>query len=480
MSILKGLEPEKVFYYFEQICNIPHGSRDTKAISDYLVSYAKERGFSYIQDELNNVIIKAPGTEGYENSEPVILQGHMDMVCEKRPDVDHDFQKDSIPIFVEDGFIKTKGTTLGGDDGIGVAFALAIMEEKSPHPPIETLITVDEELGMEGAEFVDLSVLSGKKLINLDSEEEGVLTVGCAGGTRLTGEIPFEKEPVSGRIYSVKISGLLGGHSGDDIKFQRGNASKLLARFLYEYDAVRPLRIIEFNGGSRENVIPSEADCTFVSSANAEEVQSFAIHMKETFDKEFMGDESNLAIATEPLGEKECHAMTKDSMKRVLNYLVCCPNGVYGYNRKLSGLVELSTNLGIVRTREDHLYVLHLIRSSSDSLKESLRDQINACIKMAGGIANVGSTYSAWQFNPDSNLRKVMEDAYEYQYDAKPKVETIHAGLECGLFLGKRPDLDCVAIGPDILDIHSYLERLDIASTHRSYEYLKEVLKRLK
>ena len=344
MAVLNELEPKEVFRFFEEISAIPRGSRDTKRISDYLVAFAKERDLKVIQDEVNNVIIFQPGTPGYEESEPVILQGHMDMVCEKTSDSTHDFKNDGLELYVEDGFLKAKDTTLGGDDGVAVAMALALMDsEDIPHPPIEAVFTVDEELGMEGAEAIDLSVLKGKKLINLDSEEEKTLTVGCAGGVRYQGLIPVEKKTASGEVIKITIQGLLGGHSGEEIHRQRGNANKMMARLLYHIAGEKNYRLSEIYGGSKDNVIAMEAHASILAEPeDCEEILAMIRDMESIWNAEFMGEEPGLTVKTETEKVENIVVFSKDTTQKVVGYLTACPNGLKEsrcgiYERKWSG-----------------------------------------------------------------------------------------------------------------------------------------------
>lgn len=479
MAVLNDLEPKKVFHFFEEISAIPRGSGDTRRISDYLVGFAKERDLKVIQDEVNNIIIFQPGTKGYEDSEPVILQGHMDMVCEKTPESDHDFEKDGLELYVEDGFLKAKDTTLGGDDGVAVAMALAVMDSDDiPHPPLEVVFTVDEELGMDGAAAIDLSALKGKKLINLDAEEEKTLTVGCAGGVRYQGLIPVERETVSGVQIQITIQGLLGGHSGEEIHKQRGNANKMMARLLYHIAEKKAYRLSEIRGGSKDNVIAMEAQASIVTSKeDAEEITGMIQEMEKVWNAEFMGEEPGLSVSVTAQKVEHVVVFRESATQNVVGYLTACPNGLQEYSRKVAGATETSLNLGIVTTKEEGVEAAFLIRSAVDSRKQQLLEQVDAVTKAFGGKGSISSEYQAWQYKPESKLRPVMVEAYKEVYGKEPEVCIIHGGLECGIFLGKRPDLDCVSCGPDVLDIHSFHERLDIASTQRSFEFLKLVLK---
>ena len=482
MAVLENLEPKKVFQFFEELCQIPHGTFDIGRISDYCAKFAEDRGLKYIQDEVKNVIIFKPGTAGYEDSEPVILQGHMDMVCEKTPDSDHDFKKDPLDLYVEDGYIRARNTTLGGDDGIAVAMAMALLDSDDiPHPPIEAVFTVDEETGMGGATGIDMSVLKGHKLINIDSEEEGILTTGCAGGIRITTEIPVTREEKSGVIVKAKIKGLKGGHSGAEIHEQRGNAHKLMGRLLRRISEEVDFNLIDIAGGSKENVIAMDNTANLILSGDdAQKAVAVTAEMKAVFENEFMGDEPGLTVTAENIEEGSCNAFDKASTERMIAYLIINPYGVQGFSRKLEGLTESSINIGVVKTNEDTVETVYLMRSSVESLKQYMRIQIEEYAKLIGAKTTINSEYPAWQYDPDSELRKVMEGVYKEMYGKAPAVFAVHAGLECGMFLGKRPDLDCVSMGPNMCDIHSYNEKLDIASTERTWNYLKAVLAALK
>lgn len=482
MAVLENLEPQKVFQFFEEMCQIPHETFDTKRISDYCVKFAQERGLEYIQDEFNNVIIKKPGTEGYENSEPVILQGHMDMVCEKTPDSDHDFKNDPLDLYIEDGYLKARNTSLGGDDGIAIAMAMAVMDSNDiPHPPIEAVFTVDEETGMGGAKGIDLSVLKGHKLINIDSEEEGILTTGCAGGIGLDVEIPVVREEKTGVQITLKIHGLQGGHSGAEIHKQRGNAHKMMGRLLYAIAEKADFSLVDINGGEKDNVIAMENVANIiVAESDAAVVKAAADDVKAMWNNEFMDDEPSLKVDAEEKGVVTAAAFDAASTQKVIDYLLIIPNGVQGFSRKLQGLTETSLNIGAVMTTESAVCTKQMLRSSVESQKQYLRIQMEQIAKGFGGTTSINNQYPAWQHNPDSELRSIMEDVFKEIYGNNPVIYTPHVGLECGLFLGKKPDLDSVSIGPNLLDIHSFNEKLDIKSTERTWNYLKAVLAALK
>lgn len=480
MAVLNELEPKQVFHYFEELCKIPHGTFDTKRISDYCVAFAKERGLEVSQDGANNVIIKKPGTAGYENSEPVIIQGHLDMVCEKTKDSAHDFATDGLDLYIEDGFVKAKDTTLGGDDGIAVAMTLAILDSTDiPHPPIEAVFTTDEEVGMGGAMEIDLSGLKGHMLINIDSEEEGILTVGCAGGFSCYTTLPLETKKETGTVAEIKIHGLSGGHSGIEIHKQRGNANKMMGRLLNKIREEAEFSLISVCGGGKENVITMEADAK-IMTADAEKVKTIAADMLETWNVEFMGDEPGLAVDVIVTENAEADVCTKEATDNVVSYLAVMPYGVQAYSRKLAGLVETSLNPGVVETTDAGVKVSALVRSSVESEKTEMKERLRALAALTGASTEIGNEYPAWMYRAESRLRDVMVETYKEMFGKEPEVTTIHAGLECGLFLGKRSDLDCVSFGPNLYDVHSFNERMEIASVQRSYEYLKNILAKCK
>lgn len=482
MAVLENLEPKKVFYFFEKLCQIPHGTFDTKRISDYCVEFAKERGLEVIQDEANNVIIKKGGTKGYENSEPIILQGHLDMVCEKTPDSSHDFKNDPLDLYVEDGYVKAKDTSLGGDNGIAIAMAMAVLDsEDIAHPPIEAVFTTDEETGMGGANAIDLSVLKGRKLLNIDSEVEGILTTGCAGGISLVTEIPVQREETSGTLVTLTISGLQGGHSGIEIHRQRGNAHKMMGRLLNAIEKEAQISLVDIEGGSKDNVIPMNNTARIlVAEKDAEKIVKVTEEMKAVWDHEFMGDEPTLAVEASLKVNESKKTLDRESTEKIINYLMISPCGVQGFSRKLQGLVESSLNVGIVETYDGYIKICHMIRSSVESQKQFMYMQLDQLAKMIGAKTSITSEYPAWQYDPNSELRKVMEITYKEMFGNEPEILSVHCGLECGLFLGKRPDLDCVSVGPNLLDVHSFNEKVDIASVERTWNYVKAILTALK
>lgn len=482
MSVLTSIEPKKVMYYFGEICKIPHGTFNTKQISDYLVAFAKERGLEVIQDKVNNVIMKKGGSTGCEMSEPVIIQGHIDMVCEKTEESGHNFATDPLDIYIKDGYVRAKDTTLGGDDGIAVAFALAVLDSDDlAHPPIEAVFTVDEEVGMGGANEIDLSVLKGRMLINIDSDVEGTLLAGCAGGFRQNITVPVVREQMTGTKVDIHIKGLRGGHSGAEIDQQRGNANKLMARLLNHLNLKMDASLITVSGGTKDNVItPAATAVLLVSKELAESVQSAVSAMETVMKEEFGKDEPHLQITAELTEDQTSDVLTKESTDKIVFFLNNTPNGVQGLNRELKGLVDTSLNLGVVETREDAVKAGFLVRSSLESKKCELKEILTAWSNFLGADYEITGEYPAWTYKADSTLRPIMADTYRELFGKEPVITTIHAGLECGLFSGKKPDLDCVSFGPEMQDIHSVDERLNIESTQRMWEYLKAVLAKCK
>lgn len=480
MPILEELEPVEVFHYFEELSRIPRGTFNTKAVSDYCVSFAAERGLEVIQDELNNVIIKKPGTEGYEESEPVIIQGHLDMVCEKTENSDHDFTKDPLDLYVEDGFVKARDTTLGADDGIAVAIALALLDSSDiPHPPLEAVFTVDEEVGMGGAEGIDLTPLKGKMLLNLDSEDEDTIIAGCAGGLSFRLNLPVGRKMTAGSCLEVTIHGLKGGHSGVEIDQQRGNANKLAGRLLNRLNQNMEIALADIRGGAKDNVITSVSKFTIVvqDSVKAEMIIE---NMLNTWRLEFGADEPGLDITIFKTEHAEKSVLSDTDKNKVIFFLNNCQNGVYGFSRSLQGLVETSDNLGVVISEESRVSFILLIRSSVSSRLEELKEAYISWSEFLGGTYELSGAYPAWMYKDDSKIRPIVAEVFEKVYGKKPEIATIHAGLECGLLSGKKPELDCVSFGPKMFDIHSVNERLDIASTWRMWNIIKEILKECK
>ena len=475
---LAGLKPGSVFRYFEEICAIPHGSRNTKAISDYLVAFAKEHNLKYIQDESNNVILFGPGTCGMEDHAPVILQGHMDMVCEKDASCPLDMAVDGLDLMHDDRFVYAKGTTLGGDDGIAVAYALAILEDNTiAHPPLEVIITVDEEIGMLGANAIDLSMLRGRTLINLDSEEEGIFTVSCAGGATSVISLPVERKAAYGPCVRLTVDGLRGGHSGAEIHKNRANANKVMGEYLSRIQKLMPLCLTSFTGGSKDNAIPRSCQATVVAMGiGIERINDVAAQLQAEIREKFDEPEASIqAFDVDALGG---NSLTTAATSDVISLLCACPNGVQSYSQDMPGLVQTSLNLGIAKLG-DQFTATFSVRSSVNQEKEELIRKLRELTDFYNGTYTQSGTYPAWEFRKDSPLRDTMVRIYQEMFGKEPQVLAIHAGLECGLLGDKLPGLDCVSIGPQMHDIHTSREKLEIASTERTWNFLLEVLKNL-
>ena len=482
MAVLENCEPKRVFHYFEEICKIPHGSGNTRQISDYLVQFAKDHDLKYIQDEMNNVVIYKPGTAGYENAPTVIVQGHMDMVCEKRPDVDHDFTKDGLNLSVEGDYVSANGTTLGGDDGIAVAYGLALLESDTiAHPPLEVFITVDEEIGLLGAVGFDCSVLKGRRFINLDSEAEGSLWISCAGGLSGISHIPVTRLEAKGEKLTVKISGLMGGHSGAEIDKNRANANSLLGKFLHGLDAEAGYELISVQGGQKDNAITRESIAELLTvKENVEAVKEYAASMQAAWREEYAGTDEGITVTVTEEGEQDVKVLHPTSKEKVVFFLVNVPYGVQKMSGTIKGLVETSTNIGILKTSENEVLGSSSIRSSVETARDALSDKIEYLTEFLGGEYERQGVYPAWEYRKDSPLRDKMVEVYEEMYGQKPNVVAIHAGLECGLFYKKMEGLDCVSLGPDMKDIHTSEEVLSVSSTERVWKYLVKVLGALK
>ena len=476
---LAGLEPAKVFEYFEQICSIPHGSGNTKAISDYLVQFAKDHGLDYRQDELNNVIIFGKGTCGMEDHAPVIIQGHMDMVCEKDEDCPINMDTDGLDVTHDGEYVFARGTTLGGDDGIAVAFALALLDDASiPHPPLEVVITVDEETGMEGATGIDLSELKGRILLNIDSEEEGIFTVSCAGGARGTITMPVTRRAVYGPCVRLTVEGLQGGHSGVEIHKNRANANKVMGELLSRVQKLMPLCLTKLSGGSKDNAIPRSCSVTLVAmGSHIDRINGVAQELEKEIRQNY--DEPEARIYGDDVDAFGGNALPTELTAKVIALLCAAPNGVQAWSKDIDGLVQTSLNLGVAQLEKEQLRLTFAVRSSVNQEKRELLAQLAKLAEFNEAQYSEMGDYPAWEYRKESDLRDTMVQAYGEMFGKEPEVVAIHAGLECGILSDKLPGLDCVSIGPEMHDIHTSRERLGIASTKRTWEFLLEVLKRL-
>ncbi len=487
MGALESLQPSKVFNFFEEIAAIPHGSKNTKLISDYVVSVAKRHNLKYIQDDGNNVVVYKEacfvGTDVSDanDMDTVILQGHLDMVCEKTDDSDFDFSCEGLRLIVEDGFLKAEGTTLGGDDGIAVAYMLALMDSDDiPHPPLELVFTVDEEIGMLGAQAFDMSTLSGKKFLNIDSEEEGHLLVSCAGGATATLHFPILRRGAQGDKYRIVVSGLKGGHSGVEIDKGRANADIVLGKLLQSIFFVDDtMRVITVRGGLKDNAIPVKAEA-FIVSKNETEVKNEVSRFLEEYRESYKDADPDLSITIEKVNvNSDVYPLDEAANLSFVMAYGSLPNGVIKMSEDIEGLVQTSLNLGIMDSFSEEITLSFSVRSSVNKEKEALIDELAAIVQSAGGTMTVEGEYPAWEYKEESKLRDVMTAKYEEMFQEKMVVEAIHAGVECGLFVDSIEGLDAVSFGPNIYDIHTPKERLDIASTERTWNFILAVLKDL-
>lgn len=480
MGVLENLEPKSVFRFFEEMCGIPHGSGNTKQISDWCVSFAKERSLKYIQDSTNDVIIFKDGTAGYENAPALVLQGHLDMVCEKEPDCPIDFTKDGLKLAVDGDFVHAIGTTLGGDDGIAVAMALAILDSKDiPHPPLEVVFTVDEETGMYGATDIDISMLKARRLINIDSEEEGILTVSCAGGATVDCQIPMSRETRKGTLCRIAVTGLMGGHSGIEIDKGRGNSSILMGRMLYRISREIPLHIKSLSGGQKDNAIARQTEALLVAEEKDLFVLKAAVEAYAAIlQHEFKTSDPGATAVFEQQGACQENTLDQASSEKAAFLLMNLPNGILAMSADIPGLVETSLNLGVLELRDEILSAKFAIRSSVASSKEYMKERLTCISEYLGGKISIAGDYPAWEFKKDSGLRGLISQVYKEQYGQEPEIAAIHAGLECGIFSGKIEGLDCISIGPNMYGVHTSAEKLSISSVERLWKLLLEVLKR--
>jgi dipeptidase D len=482
---LKDLNSFKAFKYFKEMNEIPRGSGNEKAISDWLVNFAKEHNLNVIQDEALNVIIKKPGTKGYENAPIIILQGHMDMVCEKNIGTEHDFEKDPIEFIVEGDILRAKGTTLGADNGIAVAFGLAVLAASDiPHPPIELLVTTEEETGMGGAQAIDPKNLDGRILINIDSEEEGTLLVSCSGGVREKIKLPITWEEADKSFVNcaVRLRGLKGGHSGMEINKERGNANKLMGRFLMDLRSVIDFKINSINGGAKNNAIPREADAIILFRENDKEIVLEKLaQWNSIFANELNGIDPDVNLAIEVLDNKVNKTFSDDTATKALQILFLIPNGVKNMSMAIEGLVQSSTNIGVLTTSEENIEFDSAVRSSVKTLKKAICDETIVLAEMVGAAIEFESDYPEWQYNPNSEIRTVFQKVYNDIYGKMPEISAIHAGLECGLISDKFDgNIDQISFGPNIYDVHTPNEHLSISSTDRMWSYLVAILKEIK
>ena len=462
---------ELVYKYFKEISMIPRETYHIDDISDYLVKFAKDRNLEVIQDETKNVIIKKEASSGYEDHDPIIIQGHMDMVCQKTKDSNHDFSANPIEIIEEEGYLHANKTTLGADNGIGMAMALSILDNDLKHPKLEVVFTVNEEVGMEGATNLDFTNLVAKKLINIDSEDEGILTAGCAGGVRVEVTFTGNRETKHGHLYTLNISNLLGGHSGIDINKNRVNAIKCVGEFLSK---INNYYLIDINGGKVDNAICDECTINFLlenSFDNGTLVTSINEYLKSR------GEDNAVVTIDEINGDADVFDL--DSTNKIMNYIYNSKNGVISYEENLDDLVKTSLNFGVIVTEGNTISMKHSVRSSNDLERDEVVKMITDNASSINASFETKNPYSGWKFRDNSALRILLEKIYKDMFDKDLIINVVHAGLECGIFLGKRPELDCVSIGPNILGAHTPTEKVEIESVNRTYDYLIKILENL-
>mgnify|MGYP006282587271 FL=1 len=483
MEILNNLDPKEVWGYFEQICNVPRPSKKEDKIIKFLMDFAKENQLEAKKDKSGNLLIKKPASSGKENLKTVVLQSHIDMVGEKNKGTEHDFEKDPIKPYIEGDWVKAEGTTLGADDGIGMAAQMAILTSNEiPHGPIECLFTVDEETGLTGAFALESGFFDGKILLNLDSEDEGELFIGCAGGIDTTARLSFDKEnlPSDHKAYRLFVTGLNGGHSGDEIDKGLGNSLKIANRFLWNINDKFETQLSKFEGGRARNAIPREADVVFtIQEEDTDQLTEYFNTFREEVKDELKVTEPNLEIKLEE-AEKPEFVIDEDSYFDLTNALYGCPHGVYAWSPEIEGLVETSTNLASIKMEdEERFFITTSQRSSVDSAKHDIASMVESVFRLAGAKVDHSAGYPGWQPNTDSEIMKITRDAYKQLFDTDPEVKAIHAGLECGLFLQKYPYLDMISFGPTIKGAHTPEERISIETTNKFWQLLVEVIRNI-
>ena len=484
MSVLDTMNPQRVMHYFAEICAIPHGSGNTQALSNYCAAFGRSHGLEVYQDEAGNVVLIKAASPGYEDVPAVIVQGHLDMVCDREPGCDLDMTREGLRLRTDGAYVWAEGTTLGGDDGIAVAMALAALEaEDLPHPRLEVVLTTGEEIGMLGAVALEPSMLQGRMMLNIDSEVEGVFTVSCAGGVRATSHVPVAYETVNGVFCGVIIKGLIGGHSGVEIHKGRANANLLMGRVLSALTAELPVHLAAIVGGQADNAIANECVATMVlREADLERAAAIVAALGETFRREYQTADPGLTVEwrQDPRAEDHEAVTTAESARRVADALLLLPHGIQTWSIDIPGLVQTSLNLGVARMAAGELTATFAVRSSLASEKKWVCDRIEHLTALLGGHVSYVGDYPAWEYQKDSPLRDLVTDVYRRQYGQEPVIEAIHAGLECGVFAGKLPGLQCISFGPNLLEIHTVREKMDVASVQRTWTMLQEILRRTK
>lgn len=472
---IKNIESKEVFKWFEEISKIPRESGHEKEISDFLVKFAKERNFEVHRDSVNNVIIKKCGTAEYENKNAVIIQGHMDMVCEKTKESKHDFRKDAIELIIEGDILRANGTTLGADDGIAIAMGLALLDSKNiPHPPIEFLATTSEETGMDGALAITGEHLNGKTLINIDSEEEGIFLVSCAGGLNTLTEFEIKRENIKKdfECLKIEISGLKGGHSGIEIHKQRANAIKILGRLLYAVK--RDIFLAFTEGGAKHNAIAKNSEA-IITTKNAEKIKNVLEELSKKIKNEYKTEDAQMQIKIEKIENiKEC--ITKEISDNIIDFMNLAPNGVLYMSREISGLVQTSANNGVFKEENGKLIFTISIRSSLESSTEEIASIVKIASKRTNAKFEKVNWYPAWEYDKNSKIKDIALLVYKKMTGKDAKIEAIHAGLECGILKRVLPEVDMISIGPNLYDVHTPAEHLSISSVDRTWKFLKELI----
>ena len=480
MGKLAQLEMNTVFKYFEEICSIPHGSGDMERISQYCMEFAKAHALTAYRDDANNVIIKKGASKGYEKAAPVILQGHLDMVCQKTEESGIDFAKDGLDIYIDGDYITANGTTLGADNGIAVAMILSILADDSlSHPPIEAVFTTDEEIGMLGAIALDMSQLKGRRMINIDSEDESVVTVSCAGGSDLTAMLKTDRVKKSGSCVKVSVKGLKGGHSGVEINKGRVNANMLMGRILGHIKKSVDFDIISIDGGDKMNAIPLASTAMLCCSDDDALIGALDAYAK-VIASEIKAREDGFGFEAEALGKGEYDVLKADSADKLIYALMFAPNGVIEMSAEIEGLVQTSLNLGVLKTEADTVSLSFALRSNKKTALSYLEEKLSVFFKAMDCEVKTGGHYPPWEFNDNSQLQKLYVEKYKAKKGTEPGVEAIHAGLECGVFSDALDGLDCISIGPEMHDIHTTGEKVGIKSTKEIYGIVLDVLSALK
>lgn len=469
--VVNGYEPKAVFEIFEDICAIPHGSGNEKGVADYIEAYAKKRGLFILRDETGNVFVRKDATEGYEDTPAILLQGHMDMVCEKNSDSDHDFLRDGLKLSVKDGFLWADGTTLGADNGIAVAMMLALLDTNQ-HPTLELLFTVEEETGLFGAQGFDCSVVSAKRMINLDSEEDDQITAGCAGGNRTEFSFDYKKVPAkeSDLFFEISVTGLSGGHSGAEIHLGKTNAIVLMGRLLSAAYSVAKFNIVKFNGGGKDNAIARECFVTLRFENEDEQNAAKRAIISESLSvrKEINKDDVGLSVG---IGKSEADFyVDNETTKMIVAFLTTLRTEVIKMSNQIKGLVEFSRNLGVASTNDEEIRFIVSARSSLEAQLDLSVRELDALASLVGAKSSHYARYPGWEFEPASLLREQYIEKFKFLFGKEPSVGVIHAGLECGILSSKMPGMDIISIGPNMHDIHSPNEHLDLASTQRVWQ----------